>query len=67
MNKICALPETTSWLRPAVADDDPAFQSERIFPKTTLGQCLPSFDVVDDVIAAVKIYFVVKKGQLFSS
>lgn len=51
-----AVPET-SWFKPALADELPAFHSERIFPKTTLGQCLPSFDVVDEVMTAVKIHF----------
>lgn len=47
------MPET-NWFKPA--DELPALQSERIFPNTTLGQCLPSFDVVDEVMAAVNFF-----------
>lgn len=46
-----------NWFKPELADEDPAFHSDRILPNTTLGQCLPSFDVVDEVMAAVKTYF----------
>lgn len=56
------VPET-NWFKPELADEVPAFHSDRIFPNTTLGQCLPSFDVVDEVMAAVKTYLVLVKSK----
>ena len=45
------LPDT-SWFNPALGPEVPADHKDRILPKTTLGQWRPSFDVVEEVMAA---------------